>query len=65
MPVEAKDRYRAVFACAELDAVTDKPVYLVTARDGKPLSGKDRRFMLVVPGEDRNGGGATDAGLDD
>ena len=54
MVVEAKDGYRAVFAWAELDSgFMDKSVYVVTKRDGKPLSEKDGPFQLVVPGEKR------------
>jgi hypothetical protein len=54
--VEGKDGYRAVFAWAELDSdFMDKPVYVVTMRDGKPLSDKDGPFELVAPGEKRNG----------
>jgi len=50
--VEAKDNYRAVFAWAEMDSTfMDKAVYLVTTRDGKPLSEHDGPFQLVVPGE--------------
>ena len=53
--VEAADGYRAVFAWAELDpAFMDKAVYLVTHRDGKPLSSSDGPFELVTPGEKRN-----------
>lgn len=52
--VEAKDGYRAVFAWAELDSsFTDKTVYVVTKRDGNPLSKKDGPFQLVAPGEKR------------
>jgi hypothetical protein len=52
---EAKDGYRAVFAWAELDATfMEKAVYVVTKRDGKPLSDKDGPLELVVPGEKRN-----------
>ncbi|MGA3098842.1 MAG: molybdopterin-dependent oxidoreductase [Bryobacteraceae bacterium] len=52
--VEAKDGYRAVFAYAEMDlAFMDKPVYLVTMRDGKPLSDHDGPFQIVTPGEKR------------
>src|ERR1035441_5600324 len=52
--VEAKDGYRAVYAWAELDSTfMDKSVYVVTKRDGKPLSGKDGPFQLVAPGEKR------------
>ena len=52
--VEAKDGYRAVFAWAELDSTfMGKAVYVVTKRDGKPLSEKGGPFQLVVPGEKR------------
>jgi DMSO/TMAO reductase YedYZ molybdopterin-dependent catalytic subunit len=52
--VGAKDAYRAVFAWAELDPTfMDKSVYVVTKRDGKPLSDKDGPFQLVAPGEKR------------
>jgi hypothetical protein len=52
--VKARDGYQAVFAWAELDATfMDKPIYLVTKRDGKPLSEKDGPFQLVAPGEKR------------
>lgn len=52
--VEAKDGYRAVFAWAELDSTfMDRAVYVVTKRDGKPLTDKDGPFQLVVPGEKR------------
>src|ERR1039457_5066388 len=52
--VEAKDGYRAVYAWAELDSTfMDKSVYVVTKRDGKPLSDKDGPFQLVAPGEKR------------
>jgi hypothetical protein len=52
--VEAKDSYRATFAWAELDSTfMDKAVYVVTMRDGKPLSEKEGPFRLVAPGEKR------------
>jgi hypothetical protein len=52
--VEAKDGYRATFAWAELDSsFMDKSVYLVTKRDGKPLSESEGPFRLVAPGEKR------------
>ena len=55
MVVEAKDGYRARFAWAELDSTfMEKFVYVVTKRDGKPLSEKDGPFQLVVPGEKRS-----------
>jgi len=56
MVVEARDGYRAVFAWAELDSgFMDKSVYVVTKRDGKPLSEKDGPVQLVAPGEKRAG----------
>ena len=52
---EGRDGYRAVFAWAELDpSFMDKAVYVVTKRDGKPLSENEGPFELVVPGEKRN-----------
>ena len=52
--VEAADGYKAVFALPELDpAFTDKKVYLVTKRDSKPLSEKERPFRIVLPDEKR------------
>jgi len=52
--VEAKDGYRATFAWAELDSTfMDKSVYVITMRDGKPLSEKEGPFRLVAPGEKR------------
>ena len=54
--VEARDGYKTVFAWAELDpSFMEKPIYLVTQRNGKPLSERDGPFQLVVPGEKRNG----------
>lgn len=54
MVVEAKDGYRATFAWAELDPTfMEKAVYVVTKRDGKPLSDTDGPFELIVPGEKR------------
>jgi len=52
---EANDGYKAVFSWAEIDPTfTDRKVYLVTRRDGKPLTEKDGPFELIVPGEKRN-----------
>jgi hypothetical protein len=52
--VEAQDGYKAVFAWAELDATfMDKSIYVITRRDGKPLSEKDGPLQLIVPGEKR------------
>jgi hypothetical protein len=56
MVVKAKDGYRATFAWAELDSTfMDKAAYVVTKRDGKPLSETEGPFELVVPGEKRAG----------
>jgi len=53
--VYARDGYKAVFSWAEIDPTfTDRNVYVVTRRDGKPLSSNDGAFELVVPGEKRN-----------
>ena len=55
MVAEGRDGYRAVFAWAELDPTfSDKAVYVVTKRDGKPLPESDGPYELVVPGEKRN-----------
>ena len=52
--VQATDGYRAVFAWAELDpGFIDKTIYVVTRRDGKPLSDQEGPFRLVAPGEKR------------
>ena len=52
---EGRDGYRAVFAWVELDpSFSDKAVYVVTKRDGKPLPESDGPFELVAPGEKRN-----------
>jgi hypothetical protein len=50
--VEAADGYRAIFALTEFDPdFTDRNIYLVTKRDGKPLSEKEGPFRIVVPDE--------------
>jgi hypothetical protein len=52
--VEAADGYRAVFALPEFaSGFTDRRVYLVSERDGKPLSDMDGPSQLAVPGEMR------------
>jgi hypothetical protein len=52
--VKAADGYRAVFAMPELDqSFSDRRVYLVTVRDGHPLSEKEGPFRIVVPDEKR------------
>jgi hypothetical protein len=51
---EAHDGYKAVFSWAEVDPTfTDRKIYIVTKRDGQPLSAKDGPFELIVPGEKR------------
>jgi hypothetical protein len=52
--VEAQDAYRAVFAWGELDpTIAERSVYLVTERDGMPLSDKEGPFRIIAPGEKR------------
>ena len=52
---EGRDGYRALFAWTELDpSFQGKAVYVVTKRNGKPLSDADGPFELVVPGEKGN-----------
>ena len=52
---EGRDGYRAVVAWVELDpSLSDKAVYIVTKRDGEPLSDNDGPFELVVPGDKGN-----------
>jgi len=52
--VEAADGYKTVFSLPELDpAFTDRKVYLVSKRDGKPLAEKEGPFRIVIPDEKR------------
>ena len=52
---EAHDGYKAVFTWAEIDPTfTDRRVYVVTKREGNPLTAKDGPYELIVPGEKRN-----------
>jgi hypothetical protein len=52
--VEAADGYKAIFSWPEVDpSFTDRKMYIVTRRDGMPLSHKDGPFELIVPGEKR------------
>jgi len=54
MLVEAKDGYRAIYAWAELDSsFMEKPIYVVSGREGKPLDAAEGPFRLVAPGEKR------------
>jgi hypothetical protein len=50
--VEAADGYRVVFALPEFDSdFTDRKIYLVSKRDGKPLSEKEGPVRVVVSDE--------------
>lgn len=52
---EAKDGYQALFSLAELDpAFTDSEVLLADTADGKPLTGAQGPFRLIVP-KDKHG----------
>jgi len=52
---ESRTGYRAVFAWTEVDpSFTDKAMYVVTKRNGRPLSEDDGPFELIVPGERSN-----------
>jgi hypothetical protein len=52
--VEAADGYRAVIALPELDpAFSDKQIFLVFLRDGKPLGDKEGPYRIVIPDEKR------------
>ena len=47
---EAQDGYEVVFSLAELDpSFIDNQILLADTADGKPLSGAQGRFRLVVP----------------
>jgi DMSO/TMAO reductase YedYZ molybdopterin-dependent catalytic subunit len=49
---EAQDGYKVVFSLAELDpSFIDNEVLLADTANGKPLSGAQGRFRLVVPKE--------------
>jgi hypothetical protein len=51
---DANDAYHAVFSWAEVDPTfTDRRIYVVTKRDGKPLSEKEGPLELVVPDDKR------------
>jgi hypothetical protein len=51
---EAHDGYKAVFTWAEIDPTfADRTVYVVTKREGNPLTAKDGPYELIVPGERR------------
>lgn len=52
---EGRDGYRAVFAWTEIDpSFEGKKAYVVTTRNGKPLTDNDGPFELIVPGEKAN-----------
>jgi DMSO/TMAO reductase YedYZ molybdopterin-dependent catalytic subunit len=47
---EAQDGYQVVFSLGELDpAFIDNQILLVDTENGKPLSGTQGRFRLIVP----------------
>jgi DMSO/TMAO reductase YedYZ molybdopterin-dependent catalytic subunit len=47
---EAQDGYQVVFSLAELDpSFVDNEILLADTADGKPLSGAQGRFRLIVP----------------
>jgi DMSO/TMAO reductase YedYZ molybdopterin-dependent catalytic subunit len=49
---EAQDGYQVVFSLAELDpSFIDNEILLADSANGKPLSGAQGRFRLVVPKE--------------
>jgi DMSO/TMAO reductase YedYZ molybdopterin-dependent catalytic subunit len=51
---EAQDGYRVLFSLGELDPGTaDNLILLADTADGKPLSGSDGRFRLVLPKDKR------------
>jgi hypothetical protein len=51
---EGADGYKAVFSWAEIDpSFSDRRMYIVTKRDGKPLVNDRGPFELIVPGEKR------------
>lgn len=54
--VEAADKYRVIFAFAEIDAAfTDKIILLAEKSDGKLLSEKNGHWQLIVPDEKKRG----------
>jgi hypothetical protein len=47
---EAQDGYRVVFSLAELDpSFIDNEILLADTANGKPLSGVEGRFRIIVP----------------
>jgi hypothetical protein len=51
---EGADGYKAVFSWAEIDpSFSDRRMYVVTKRDGKPLVNDRGPFELIVPGDKR------------
>lgn len=54
--IEAADKYRVVFAFAEIDpAFTDKVILLAEKSDGKLLSEKNGHWQIIVPDEKKRG----------
>ena len=53
--VEAKDKYRAVFALPEFDpAFTDRVIILADEQNGQPLEEGKGPFQIIIPGEKRH-----------
>lgn len=54
--IEAADKYRVVFAFAEIDtAFTDKVILLAEKSDGKLLPEKNGHWQIIVPDEKKHG----------
>ena len=52
--VDAADGYKVIFALPEIDpAFTNKQVWVVFLRDGKPLGAKEGPYRIIVPDEKR------------
>jgi len=50
--VESVDATSVLFAMAELDtALTNKPILVADAKNGKPLTAPEGPFRIIVPGE--------------
>lgn len=53
--VEASDRYRVIFALAELDPLfTNRIVLLADRKDGSPLPASEGPLRIVIPEEKRH-----------
>jgi hypothetical protein len=53
--VDARDKYRAIFALPEFDsAYTDRVIILAYEREGQPLDLKAGPLQIIVPGEKKH-----------